>query len=779
MKKTKRLISVLLALLLVIGMIPLCAIQVAAETNISKIEVVNVKAPVAGETPHYWADTIGEGYALEESPLNEYNQNGIVWYCNDSPMTPTDTFEIGNSYTIRIELYRVSGYQFPDLNTIPVTINGDAAIISYSNTIYAEIEYTFSTVEEPKLDSIDIQVEYYEVGNSTHNLTFTSDDPIVTTGFYGENELYCIKIISGGQFQTLTETEFLAETDYYITYNIQVEGDYNTTELNTDDIRMNGQPAIGLVRPTSGVLQVTFKLPKLEKKAEEIYMVALRLPNVPKVGAKAMLPVIHAVNGNEELIDQVEMTECYWGISPYDSLNAFYQRIDSATPVTFLSGKSYQLHVELNLPENYVFSESYFAMLLCPEGQFIDIECVLDGSNHLTVNFYRNFNAPTKKPTLKKVELLLDGYQIGKNITDSKINAKINGDLVTYRPGVCGTAFAILNSNMGLIKTGTFKPNTQYYLVCIMSEHPNYAGNYKDLSKFTLLGLPAVKIESKGINNEYYFKLPILKKKVATITTQPKTTYAKEGATAKVTFKATGDGLKYQWYIKNKGATKYTKTTVTKSYYSVTMNSKSHGRSVYCIITDQYGNKVKSNAVAIRRQATITKNPATIVYAKKGAKASVKITALGDSLTYTWYVKNSGASKYSKSTVKSATYSVTMASGVKGRSVYCVVKDKYGKTATSPKILIRESVSIVTQPKTVTVKKNTTAKVSVKASGDGLKYQWYVKNSTAKKYSKSTVTKSTYSTTMNAKSKDRLVYCIITDKYGKSVKTNTVRLKMK
>jgi len=263
------------------------------------------------------------------------------------------------------------------------------------------------------------------------------------------------------------------------------------------------------------------------------------------------------------------------------------------------------------------------------------------------------------------------------------------------------------------------------------------------------------------------------------IKTQPKTAYAKEGATAKVTVTASGEGLTYQWYIKNAGATKYSKSSITKSAYTVTMSAKAHGRRVYCIITDQYGNTVKSSTVLVRRQATITKEPATAAYAKKGAKASIKISTLGDGLKYTWYIKNDGASKYSKSSVTSATYSVTMASKVKGRRVYCVVSDKYGKKVQSKTFILRESVSIVTQPKTVTVAKNKTAKVTVKASGDGLKYTWYIKNAGASKYSKSSITKSTYSAKMTSKVKNRLVYCVVTDKYGKTVKTVTVKLKMK
>ncbi len=264
-----------------------------------------------------------------------------------------------------------------------------------------------------------------------------------------------------------------------------------------------------------------------------------------------------------------------------------------------------------------------------------------------------------------------------------------------------------------------------------------------------------------------------------TITTQTKTTYAKEGAKLSLKVVAKGEGLKYTWYIKNAGKTSYSKSSVTSATYSTTMSDKVHGRRVYCVITDKYGNKVQSNTALLRRQATITKEPATVEYAAMGKKASIKVTAKGDGLKYTWYIKNNGASKYSKSSVTSSTYSVTMASKVKGRRVYCVVTDKYGKKVQSKTFLIRESVSIKTQPKTVTVAKNKTAKITVKASGDGLKYTWYIKNAGSSKYSKSSVKTASYSAKMTSKVKNRLVYCVVTDKYGNTVKTVTVKLKMK
>ena len=86
----------------------------------------------------------------------------------------------------------------------------------------------------------------------------------------------------------------------------------------------------------------------------------------------------------------------------------------------------------------------------------------------------------------------------------------------------------------------------------------------------------------------------------ATITTQPKSVTVKSGATAKVTVAATGDGLSYKWYFKDKGASSFSLTTsFTGNTYSVPMTSARSGRQLYCVVTDKYGNSVKSNTVTI------------------------------------------------------------------------------------------------------------------------------------------------------------------------------------
>jgi len=264
------------------------------------------------------------------------------------------------------------------------------------------------------------------------------------------------------------------------------------------------------------------------------------------------------------------------------------------------------------------------------------------------------------------------------------------------------------------------------------------------------------------------------------ITKAPKTGYAKMGEKVSVKVTALGDGLTYTWRLKNSGASKYSSSSVTKATYSTTMSAKAKDRLVFCYVRDAHGNEVKTDTIRLREAVSITKESATAAYAQMGKKVSVKVTASGDGLKYTWYIKNEGASKYSKSSITSATYSATMSSKVKNRRAYCVVTDKYGKKVQSKTFLLREGVSITSEPATATyVKNGATAKVTIKASGDGLKYTWYIKNASGTKYSKSSITSSTYSVKMSNSVNGRRIYCVVTDKYGNKVQSKTMILKKK
>jgi len=263
------------------------------------------------------------------------------------------------------------------------------------------------------------------------------------------------------------------------------------------------------------------------------------------------------------------------------------------------------------------------------------------------------------------------------------------------------------------------------------------------------------------------------------IVSQPKNVEVDNGKTAKVTVVAEGIGLTYQWYVKNKTATKFSKSSVKTNTYSVTMSDNVDGREIYCVVQDMFGDSKATNTVKLSQHAfAITSQPQDC-HVANGETAKATVTATGNNLTYQWYIKNKTATKFSKSSIKKSTYSVTMSDSVDGRQVYCVVSDQNGNSITSDTATLHKlaELKILEEPQDVFVEMGETATVSVLASGSGLTYQWYIKNKTAAKFSKSSITKNSYSVAMSDKVDGRQLYCVITDKDGKTLETRKATIR--
>ena len=264
-----------------------------------------------------------------------------------------------------------------------------------------------------------------------------------------------------------------------------------------------------------------------------------------------------------------------------------------------------------------------------------------------------------------------------------------------------------------------------------------------------------------------------------TVKTQPKNATSNIGKTCSTTVRVTGTGLKYRWYVKDPDKESFTRSSVTKATYSFKLTKAKSGRQVYCVITDKYGNSVQTETVTLKRKVTvkITDQP-TGVAASSKEKATVTVTAKGDGLKYQWYVKDLGKSKYSKSSVTGNTYSCTMTKARAGRLVYCVVKDQYGNKAKTKTVRLT-MINISRQPESVTIDAAGKVSTSIKVSGKGMSYRWYVKDYNEKEFTKSSVTGTSYSCKVTKDAPSRQVYCAITDKYGNTLQSKTVTLSIK
>lgn len=220
------------------------------------------------------------------------------------------------------------------------------------------------------------------------------------------------------------------------------------------------------------------------------------------------------------------------------------------------------------------------------------------------------------------------------------------------------------------------------------------------------------------------------------------------------------------WEIKINGA----KATYKKPGSSKTITDSITVGSGYDV--RQWYNKSASIKAEI-----VTQPKSTTAF--EGESAEVTLTASGNGLKYKWYYKDAKASKYSvDKNFTGNTYSVEMTAKRDGRKVYCVVTDKYGNSKTSKTVTLSlaKTVKIATQPTSVEVLLGDKAKTTLTATGDGLTYQWYYKDTNKNSFTKSKLTSATYSLTMIEKYDGREIYCIVTDQYGNSMQTNTVTL---
>ena len=84
------------------------------------------------------------------------------------------------------------------------------------------------------------------------------------------------------------------------------------------------------------------------------------------------------------------------------------------------------------------------------------------------------------------------------------------------------------------------------------------------------------------------------------ITAQPKDYTGKVNSTASFSVAAAGEGLTYQWQVSDDDGDTWTNSSVKRAAYTSKLTAAKDGRMVRCIVTDQDGVSVTSNAVSMK-----------------------------------------------------------------------------------------------------------------------------------------------------------------------------------
>ena len=269
------------------------------------------------------------------------------------------------------------------------------------------------------------------------------------------------------------------------------------------------------------------------------------------------------------------------------------------------------------------------------------------------------------------------------------------------------------------------------------------------------------------------------------ITRQPVNQTVKLGDSIKLSLKAEGGGLTYQWYFKKVGQSSFSPWKGhTHASEAVTPNATWNGIQLYCIVKDSTGKTVQSNTVTVKvtQNLKITVQPENKTV-KLGDSVKLSLKAEGIGLTYQWYFKKAGQSSFSQWKGHThASENVTPNATWNGIQLYCVVRDSSGKTVQSNTVTVKitQELKITAQPENKTVKLGDSVKLSLKAEGIGLTYQWYFKKAGQSSFSQwKGHTHASETVTPNATWNGIQLYCVVKDSSGKTVQSNVATITIK
>ena len=186
------------------------------------------------------------------------------------------------------------------------------------------------------------------------------------------------------------------------------------------------------------------------------------------------------------------------------------------------------------------------------------------------------------------------------------------------------------------------------------------------------------------------------------------------------------------------------------------------------------GQKKPSAAVKITVTVPlkILSQPTNVKVREAGNKATVTFGVQGTGLTYQWYVKKPGEKNFRPASTK-AKYTSKIKKKNNGETVYCEVRDFKGKVVKTKKVKLSIAVPVYIkkQPASAQGPVGSSVMLTIKAKGDQMTYQWYLRHSSEEAFMPAS-TEQSIAVTVEETAIE--AYCVVTDCYGFTATSQTV-----
>ena len=763
MKKTMRLFSILLALVMLVSAFPMTAS--AAETVVTEVRAT-VSTPVVGYTISKLNDTYTPTEGVEITDMNWTDINGAIY--------PSNTvFQAGVTYYCDIEFTVKDGYTFPNsYKNLTGYINsnvGEVSTVYYTDHAYVVVpftpiadgeifvggigmndgDYLHVGDEATSKNKLSDSYAYYNDGVLTlHNYTYTGPGHVMP----GVYSYYSAAIVG----QALTE--------------IVVEGQCSITSNGDacyDDCIWFMQGNQDAPRTIRGTEDSYLELSSRYLTIDLADVLIIKEANLHVKGDGYGIDAYHGVTTQYSTIKVTTQNGAIAARGPITVTGGTLSATSAKGYGIFAYGDVYLKDVNANISSRYdaictsvdsekensadIYIFNSELTLVSPDGGGIDssetlllyncaveaqtVDCCLEaemdisvGSSRLTLGtqcdgiFCSDGNMVIAACTVTVEEAGDDGIEClgsnlsitGSDITVSAVDSGIQTD--------SGEDLSIINSKLDL---------TADYGIYSEKDTTITTSNIKVLG------------ETNGICT---YETDI------TITDSNIEATATEGAALHA---------RYATLTIDEGLTARAATQVGGTVVPFNAENASNYRWVK-IVTP----------------AAITTQPKTAkVAAGKTAKFTVKAT--GDGLKYQWQSSSDGEGlkNCTSSKATSATFTFTAKTSHSSNYYRCKVTDSAGNTVYTDVVRLYV-LGVTTQPKTQKVAVGKTVKFTVKATGASKTYQWQssTDGKTWKNCTSSKATSATFTFTAKTSHSSNYYRCRIKDSGGNTVYTDVVRL---